>query len=81
QSRPRLIATAHDEPMPLSASQLRSWFAYRLDGPSPVNNIPFAAKLTGPWDVDALIAAVGDVLARHEILRTSYVELDGVPYQ
>lgn len=81
QSRPRLIATAHDEPMPLSASQLRSWFAYRLDGPSPVNNIPFAAKLTGPWDIDALIAAVDDVLARHEILRTSYLELDGVPYQ
>ncbi|OBK10186.1 non-ribosomal peptide synthetase, partial [Mycobacterium sp. 1245852.3] len=80
-SRPRLITTAHDEPMPLSASQLRSWFAYRVDGPSRVNNIPFAAKLTGPWDIDALIAAVGDVVARHEILRTSYVELDGVPYQ
>jgi mycobactin peptide synthetase MbtE len=81
QSRPKLITTAHDEPMPLSASQLRSWFAYRVDGPSPVNNIPFAAKLTGPWDIDALIAAVGDVVARHEILRTRYVELDGVPYQ
>lgn len=81
QSRPRLIATAHDEPVPLSASQLRSWFAYRVDGPSRVNNIPFAAKLTGPWDIDALIAAVGDVVARHEILRTSYVELDGAPYQ
>lgn len=81
QSRPRLITTAHDEPVPLSASQLRSWFAYRVDGPSRVNNIPFAAKLTGPWDIDALIAAVGDVVARHEILRTSYVELDGVPYQ
>ncbi|MEE2852377.1 MAG: amino acid adenylation domain-containing protein [Actinomycetota bacterium] len=80
-SRPRLITTAHDEPMPLSASQLRSWFAYRVDGPSRVNNIPFAAKLTGPWDIDALIAAIGDVVARHEILRTSYVELDGVPYQ
>ncbi|HEX5255400.1 MAG TPA: amino acid adenylation domain-containing protein [Mycobacterium sp.] len=81
QSRPRLITTAHDEPMPLSASQLRSWFAYRVDGPSRVNNIPFAAKLTGPWDIDALIVAVNDVVARHEILRTSYVELDGVPYQ
>ncbi|OBG60304.1 MULTISPECIES: non-ribosomal peptide synthetase [unclassified Mycobacterium] len=81
QSRPKLIATAHDEPMPLSASQLRSWFAYRVDGPSWVNNIPFAAKLSGPWNMDALIAAVGDVVARHEILRTSYVELDGVPYQ
>ncbi|OBH33595.1 non-ribosomal peptide synthetase [Mycobacterium sp. E342] len=80
-SRPKLIATAHDEPMPLSASQLRSWFAYRVDGPSWVNNIPFAAKLTGPWDIEALIAAVGDVIARHEILRTSYVEVDGTPYQ
>ena len=73
RSRPKLIATAHDEPLPLSASQLRSWFAYRVDGPSWVNNIPFAAKLTGPWDIEALVAAVGDVVARHEILRTTYV--------
>jgi mycobactin peptide synthetase MbtE len=81
RSRPKLIATAHDEPLPLSASQLRTWFAYRVEGPSPVNNIPFAAKLTGPWDVEAMIAAVGDIVARHEILRTTYLEIDGVPYQ
>ncbi len=80
-SRPKLIATAHDVPQPLSASQLRTWFAYKVDGPSPVNNIPFAARLTGPWDVGALIDAVGDVVTRHEILRTSYLEVDGVPYQ
>ena len=42
QSRPKLVATTHDEPLPLSASQLRSWFAYRVDGPSPINNIPSA---------------------------------------
>ncbi len=81
QARPKLVATTHDEPLPLSASQLRSWFAFRVDGPSPVNNIPFAARLTGPWDIDALIAAVGDVVARHEILRTTYVDDDGIPYQ
>ncbi|HZC52206.1 MAG TPA: amino acid adenylation domain-containing protein, partial [Mycobacterium sp.] len=80
-SRPKLIATIHDEPLPLSASQLRSWFAFRIEGPSPVNNIPFAARMTGPLDVDALIAAAGDVVSRHEILRTTYVEIDGVPYQ
>jgi len=79
--RPKLVATTHDHPLPLSASQLRSWFAFQVDGPSPVNNIPFAARLTGPWDIDALIAAVGDVVARHEILRTTYVDDDGVPYQ
>jgi mycobactin peptide synthetase MbtE len=81
QARPKLVATVHDEPLPLSASQLRSWFAFRVDGPSPVNNIPFAARLTGPWDIGALIAGVGDVVARHEILRTTYVDDDGVPYQ
>jgi mycobactin peptide synthetase MbtE len=81
QARPKLVATVHDEPLPLSASQLRSWFAFRVEGPSPVNNIPFAARLSGPWDIDALIAGVGDVVARHEILRTTYVDDDGVPYQ
>ncbi len=79
--RPKLIASAHDGPLPLSASQLRTWFAYRIEGPSAVNNIPFAARLTGPCDTDALIAAISDVVARHEILRTTYAEIDGVPYQ
>ncbi len=81
-SRPPLVAaTADPEHSVLSAAQLRSWFQYRVDGPSPVNNIPFAARLTGPCDVDALVAAVDDVIARHEILRTVYREVDGVPQQ
>ncbi|MCV7258325.1 non-ribosomal peptide synthetase [Mycobacterium shimoidei] len=81
QRRPKLTATAHDGPAPLSASQLRTWFAYRIEGPSRVNNIPFAARLTGPCDVSALIEAINDVVRRHEILRTTYTEIEGVPYQ
>jgi mycobactin peptide synthetase MbtE len=80
-SRPSLVAAPHDGPCQMSASQLRTWFQYRIDGPSPVNNIPFAARLTGPCDVDALVAAVSDVVDRHESLRTTYREIDGVPYQ
>ncbi|MDF2825290.1 MAG: mbtE, partial [Mycobacterium sp.] len=79
--RPRLTPTPHEGPTPLSASQLRSWFAYQVDGPSPVNNIPFAAELRGPVDGDALALAINDVVKRHEILRTTYREIDGVPYQ
>lgn len=79
--RPKLIKTSHDGPLPLSAAQSRSWFAYQIEGPSDVNNIPFAARLSGPCDVDALIAAISDVVRRHEILRTTYAEIDGVPYQ
>jgi mycobactin peptide synthetase MbtE len=55
-ARPRLMPLHLDGPAPLSSAQLRSWFAYRVDGPSVVNNIPFAARLRGPCDVDALAA-------------------------
>jgi mycobactin peptide synthetase MbtE len=80
-SRPPLRQVNHDGPVRLSSSQLRSWFTYRVDGPTPFNNIPFAAALRGPCDLDALATAITDVVARHEILRTTYREIDGVPYQ
>lgn len=79
--RPRLVAVPHDGPLQMSASQLRMWFQYRIDGPSPVNNIPFAARLTGPCSTEAFVEAVRDVVTRHEVLRTTYREIDGVPYQ
>ena len=79
--RPAIVAVPHDGPLQMSAAQLRQWFQFRIDGPNPVNNVPFAARLSGPCDVDALIAAVSDVVARHEILRTTYREIDGAPYQ
>jgi mycobactin peptide synthetase MbtE len=81
-TRPPLVpAGGAPQRSPLSAAQLRSWFQYRVDGPSPVNNIPFAARLTGPCDVDALVAGVAEVIVRHEILRTVYREIYGVPHQ
>ncbi|WP_077103551.1 non-ribosomal peptide synthetase [Mycobacterium terramassiliense] len=80
-ARPRLVPAPHGGPVPLSSSQLRSWATYRFDGPNAVNNIPFAAALSGPCDTEALAAAITDVVARHEILRTTYREIDGVPYQ
>ena len=79
--RPRLVAIPHEGPLQMSASQLRMWFQYRIDGPNPVNNIPFAARLEGPCDADAFVEAVRDVVARHEVLRTTYREIDGVPHQ
>ncbi|MDV3128305.1 amino acid adenylation domain-containing protein [Mycobacterium sp. 21AC1] len=79
--RPAIVAVAHDGPLQMSAAQLRQWFQFRIDGPNPVNNVPFAARMTGPVDVDALVAAVNDVVDRHEILRTTYREIDGAPFQ
>ena len=46
-----------------------------------MNNIPVAIRLSGSLDVAALQAAVSDVVARHEVLRTVYPEVDGVGFQ
>ncbi|CAA0134706.1 Dimodular nonribosomal peptide synthase [Mycolicibacterium vanbaalenii] len=80
-ARPKLVARTQDGPAPLSSSQLRSWFGYRIEGPTPINNIPFAARLSGPVDIDAFVAAIRDVVDRHAILRTTYCEIDGTAHQ
>lgn len=79
--RPPMVVVPRGGPLQMSAAQLRQWFQFRIDGPNPVNNIPFAARLTGPADPAAFVAAINDVVARHEILRTTYREIDGAPYQ
>ncbi|MFD0263005.1 amino acid adenylation domain-containing protein [Kitasatospora indigofera] len=67
--------------VPLSAAQARLWFLYRLEGPSTAYTIPCALRIDGALDQDALRAAFGDVLARHEALRTVFPDHEGRPYQ
>jgi amino acid adenylation domain-containing protein len=81
RSRPALVPADRPEVLPLSFAQQRLWFLDRLDGLSATYNIPWAWELTGPVDTDALRAAVGDVVARHEVLRTLLVEEQGTPRQ
>ncbi|MEU3253491.1 amino acid adenylation domain-containing protein [Streptomyces sp. NPDC006997] len=69
------------ERTPLSASQQRLYFLDRLDPGAPTYLLPAAWRLTGPLDVPALHAAVADLVARHEQLRTVFPEHEGVPYQ
>ncbi|WP_282784646.1 non-ribosomal peptide synthetase [Nocardia sp. CC201C] len=70
------------ERIPLSAAQRRMWFLNRYDPGSPAYNIPAAFDITGALDISALRAALDDVVARHEILRTRYpVDADGLPRQ
>ncbi|GKQ38417.1 hypothetical protein ALMP_49490 [Streptomyces sp. A012304] len=67
--------------LPLSLTQQRLWLVNRLQGPSGAYNMGLALKLTGRLDKAALGAALADVLARHESLRTVFPETDGRPRQ
>ncbi|NYH77419.1 amino acid adenylation domain-containing protein [Actinopolyspora biskrensis] len=66
--------------IPLSHAQRRLWFLSQVEGPSGTWNMPFAHRLRGPLDQDALYAAVDDVQRRHEVLRTVVVG-DDEPHQ
>ncbi|WP_153349207.1 non-ribosomal peptide synthetase, partial [Nocardia aurantia] len=67
--------------VPLSPAQQRMWFLNRFDNRSAVDNIPIVLRISGDLNVTALAAALRDVVARHETLRTIYPELDGIGYQ
>ncbi|GID33102.1 non-ribosomal peptide synthetase [Paractinoplanes brasiliensis] len=81
QARPALRAGARPTRVPLSYGQQRLWFLHRLEGPSPVYNLASIIRLDGPLRIDALRAAYGDVMRRHESLRTVIEQDDSGAFQ
>ncbi|WP_377806054.1 amino acid adenylation domain-containing protein [Azospirillum sp. A29] len=63
--------------LPLSHAQRRLWVLWQLDRHSRAYHIPMGLSLTGSLDREALAGAFADILARHEVLRTSYPVCDG----
>ncbi|MFE9631360.1 non-ribosomal peptide synthase/polyketide synthase [Streptomyces sp. NPDC006463] len=63
--------------LPLSFAQARMWFAAEIDPEGTEYNTGGAVRLRGDLDVPALEAALGELVARHESLRTTFATVDG----
>ncbi|WP_411550481.1 amino acid adenylation domain-containing protein, partial [Nocardia jinanensis] len=83
QPRPTRVLPSGEvvERIPLSLAQQRMWFLNWFDSGSKAYNIPMVIRLTGQLDIPALRQAVGDLVARHEVLRTVYPETESGPMQ
>src|SRR5260221_532203 len=64
-------------PLPLSFAQERLWFLHRMQPDTALYNIPTVLELRGILNQQALERALGEIIRRHEILRTTFVEVDG----
>jgi len=68
-------------PLPLSFAQERLWFIDQLEPGSAAYNVPMALDLAGALDVPALERALGEIVRRHEALRTVFALRDDQPVQ
>ena len=69
------------KPVPLSFAQERLWFLDQLEAGSSAYNIPLALRMTGHLNVAALEQSLGEIMKRHEALRTTFVIEDDQPVQ
>ena len=70
-----------DRPVPASSGQRRLWFLEQMEPGSPLYNIPYLVRLSGPLNERALDRALAAIVERHEALRTNFVAVGSEPVQ
>ncbi|MBV9774929.1 MAG: amino acid adenylation domain-containing protein, partial [Gemmatimonadetes bacterium] len=81
QRAQRIVRVPRNGPLPLSFAQQRLWFIQRMDPGSTAYSMPFPLRLRGPLDPAAMERALGELVRRHESLRTVFAEVEGEPVQ
>ncbi|KAG0225956.1 hypothetical protein BGX31_007457 [Mortierella sp. GBA43] len=66
--------------LPISFAQQRLWFLAQFKGVSDIYHIPLAIRLRGRLNQQALKRALDSLIARHEALRSVFVNVDGQPH-
>lgn len=65
---------------PLSFAQQRLWYLDQLEARATYN-VFSALRVTGSLHIKTLQACLNEIIRRHEILRSTFVEVDGQPFQ
>jgi amino acid adenylation domain-containing protein len=78
---PPLAPVPRDGNLPLSFAQQRLWFLDHYEPGNPFYNVPSAIGLIGNLELEILERVFSEVIRRHEVLRTSYATVDGMPVQ
>jgi hypothetical protein len=61
----------------LSFAQQRLWMLAQIEPENPSYNVAAALQLTGDVNVDVLTQSLQEIIQRHEVLRTNFVNVDG----
>ena len=72
---------ANAELLPASSGQRRLWFLEQMEPGTPLYNIPYLVRLSGPLNEEALDRALATIVERHESLRTNFVAIGSEPKQ
>jgi amino acid adenylation domain-containing protein len=80
-SMPRIQRAFRDGQIPLSFAQQRLWFLDKLDPGVPTYSVCDAIEINRQIDVEVLRRALNEIVRRHEILRTTFPDIGGVPVQ
>ena len=69
---PPLRRSAEAGPAPLSFAQRRLWIQHQIEPGSTVYNLPAGFRFGGSLDLEGLVWSLGEIVRRHEALRTRF---------
>ncbi|WP_164018517.1 non-ribosomal peptide synthetase [Pyxidicoccus trucidator] len=78
---PPVVRAAGRERAPLSVQQEQVWFLQKLSPGSISYQAQTTLRVLGGLDLAVLERALTEITRRHELLRTTYEEVDGRPWQ
>jgi amino acid adenylation domain-containing protein len=72
-----LVRVSREQDLPVSFPQQQMWFFNQLEPNNPFYNVAFSVRLNGSLNIVALWQSINEIIRRHEVLRTTFREVNG----